>query len=202
MFWQFSVISRKGKRMADATPNPIHPNPMPMRYVIYSPTKGIYLGIGKWSKSDPGYSPDCPTFNSVRIREILAENSEMLKNTPDAESYEIHPDKPGFMASQMAVSNAGLPMWRDKNDGGPSLSAPSDKAKKAVLPGTKEHKDQTYHGQHAKESQKTEEEHATGHTSTPESRRKEREKEPAHEPKPEQPAKDKDTEPVKEEPKK
>lgn len=106
----------------------------PMRYCIFSPTKGVLLATNEvWSYTDFSHFDNCATYDKDQIKVLLSEGSSLLKNTPDAEPYEIYPDKPGFLASQDAVANAGLPRWKDKDTNSKVTATP------VSIPGTAAH---------------------------------------------------------------
>lgn len=103
--------------MSELKTNPLDPKPapfasgqltaMPVRYVIFSPKRGVYLGSAEdgkpqFSKGHKSPTP-APTFTKEETEDIPA----LL----DAELREVWPDLEGGMASVGACANAGLPRW-------------------------------------------------------------------------------------------
>jgi hypothetical protein len=90
--------------------------PLKIRYVVYSPSYGLFLGNDKegrdqWSKSDPEFSDRAPTFEAgMRLGDVV--KTLVPGSIPtDTEFREAWPDLPNDYCSQNAVANAMLPRW-------------------------------------------------------------------------------------------
>lgn len=106
---------------------------MKLRYVIYSPEFGVYLGLldvgGEkceisWSKTNPSSYDSAPTFlpgECVRDDEEEGSLATMLEIIYTSlgdillKPIEVWPDLPFNRASIDACANAGLPRWIPNN---------------------------------------------------------------------------------------
>lgn len=84
----------------------------PAYAVLYSAEKGVYLGQGKWSMSDPDYKKVALVwFNN---REPVT-RTRMLNVCPDApadvRAVEVFPQHPARGATPDECGNVGLPLW-------------------------------------------------------------------------------------------
>jgi hypothetical protein len=75
-----------------------------VKIVFYSPSKGVYLGGGVWSKDETAKTKtSAPTFDK---------NVMLDEDMPtDVQKMEVWPSLPGGMASKEDLSNATLPTW-------------------------------------------------------------------------------------------
>ena len=83
-----------------------------MHYIIYSPTRGIFLSNDLWSGEDNGRGLEhAPAWSKSLALYVL---KRVVKKAPDAMLKEVYPDRNimGTMfASEEACASAGLPRW-------------------------------------------------------------------------------------------
>jgi hypothetical protein len=86
---------------------PYQPANSPLtKHVIFSPTRGIYLGGGVWSFDETAHTRNsAPTFDHDVKIDLHA------TGIYNAELRMCIPDLPGGMASKDACANTGLPRW-------------------------------------------------------------------------------------------
>lgn len=80
--------------------------PREKRYVIWSPTKGVYLGGGDWSKVDHKGKTMAPTFDgAVEVRHMFTRSE-----CSDGRLVEVANHLDG-LASREHIVDAGLDGW-------------------------------------------------------------------------------------------
>ena len=78
------------------------------RFVVHSPTRGVFLGDQKWTKDTPivVYN-EVPTFTADQLRD--QKTYQHLFTVPDAVIYQVPPDRRGEWASRSKVNNCFVP---------------------------------------------------------------------------------------------
>lgn len=84
--------------------------PMPLRFVIFSPKLGVYLGDGEWSYNYKGEKDSAPTFDS-EDESTKEEREKAYTDGIVCSQQQVHPDRPDNRASQEACANAFMPRW-------------------------------------------------------------------------------------------
>ncbi len=84
-----------------------------MRYVIFSPEWGVYLGafwgLGFWSRLDPGGQTLAPTL--ANDAEAAAEVATWVEPPASWRSVPVRVERPDGYASEAECVAAGLPGW-------------------------------------------------------------------------------------------
>lgn len=88
------------KEAADAAVGNV---PLVVRGVLWSPTRGVRLGDGKWSYGDPLFAASAPT--------VVRGEIDPATLGADVQFRQCWPDLPDDRASVNAVADAGLPRW-------------------------------------------------------------------------------------------
>ncbi len=89
--------------------------PLVIRKVLFSETRGIYLGSGVWSK-DQGVTSEVYAVTVADTEEagcLTARDAHAMPNGlfPDYTLREIHPSVQGTLATALDCANAMLPGW-------------------------------------------------------------------------------------------
>jgi hypothetical protein len=77
-----------------------------MRYVIYSPTRGVYLGGDLW-----GTDESAKTRASAPTYEAGTDLTKVREEVPDADLRVVFPSAAGRNATPDDCANALLPRW-------------------------------------------------------------------------------------------
>lgn len=79
-------------------------------YVVFSPTKGVFLGDGNWSQTNPEGKDKAPVFCHTDGIDVLQNMVEA--GVTDVSLKECWPDRyDGKTASKNMCAAAGLPGW-------------------------------------------------------------------------------------------
>lgn len=93
--------------------------PVEIRYVLFCPHSGIYLGDGHWSFANHGGKNSAPTFSSkYSVKDLMDECNN------GCEMRMVHPDQDDNKASVFACANAGLPRWDPHDSEKPAPEKP------------------------------------------------------------------------------
>jgi hypothetical protein len=83
-----------------------------LRYVLFSPTLGCYLGDGKWVlRNRPDKIESAPTYEKWEADKIIANWKEAPEPVTDCRPVEVSPDLPGNRASNRALNSRLVPSW-------------------------------------------------------------------------------------------
>lgn len=77
--------------------------PTPIRQIIWSPTRGAYLGDGKWTSTEPGPHDTVPTFLPGEVSPDVTR--------PDGKEVQCFPKGPDNRATRQDAATAMLNPW-------------------------------------------------------------------------------------------
>lgn len=78
--------------------------PTEIRYVLYSSTRGVYLGKDIWSKDKEAKS----IIKAITMAHLKLDRSGQVE---DAVAHQCMPDLPDNYASKIRIAESGLPRW-------------------------------------------------------------------------------------------